>query len=301
MPIPSTASTTQAGPRLCTHSALTLHLPCTHHAHTMHIQAGPRLRTRDSRGDAVRRGRGARASRPAEADRGSSLPLTTCYLVTYYFPRDDTPRRLCPEPPLLSTPQPSVLQPHPRPHPSPQTPSPSPQTEAFQAPAHSPRPPPSPPSSPCYPMAPHAIQVTTLTHIYICIYIYAWTWKNGPMHTSSRCHTYRSPRTYTHIHQVTASGKLSKLQALLDAAREEKAEMEDAVSESASLQRQVDLTPCILHLASYILPLTPYILHLTSTSTSTTLHLYILQLTSYTLHLTLHLTSHLAPLTSHLS
>jgi len=43
---------------------------------------------------------------------------------------------------------------------------------------------------------------------------------------------------------VTASGKLSKLQALLDAAREEKAEMEYAVCESVSLQRQVH-TECM--------------------------------------------------------
>ena len=98
---------------------------------------------------------------------------------------------------------------------------------------------------------------------------------------------------------MTASGKLSKLQALLDAAREEKAEMEDAVSESASLQRQVDLTPCILHLASYILHLTPYTLHLTS-------YIYIyhfasLHLTTYILHLTPYSTSYISPRTVDLS
>ena len=136
-------------------SALTMHSPRTYHVLLVNVQAGPRLRTRDSRGDAVRRGRGARASRTAEADRGSSLPLTyLLYLVTYYLPRDDTPQRLCPEPPLLSTPQPSVLQPHPRPHPSPQTQAPPPQTEACQAPAHSPRPHPPRPPHPATPWHP---------------------------------------------------------------------------------------------------------------------------------------------------
>ena len=173
-----------AGPRLCTHHALTLHISCSH-VLLVNIQAGPRLRTRDPGGDAVRRGRGARASRPAEADRGTSLPPTTL-LLSYLLlaPRDDSPRRLCPEPPLLSTPQPSVLQPHPRPHPSPQTPSPSPQTEAFQAPAHSPRPPPSPPSAPCYPMAPHAIQVTTLIHI-------TYTYMYMHIHKEERPHAHK--------------------------------------------------------------------------------------------------------------
>ena len=60
-----------------------------------------------------------------------------------------------------------------------------------------------------------------------------------------------APRRRT---EVTASGHLSKLQALLDAAREEKAEL---ASDTASLQRQVSGRPSTARGASHSLHRTP--------------------------------------------